>query len=92
MARNGTKWHGLEKSSASQKGLRRRYGVESMDKTPVVLFPKVSNGSKTLPNRPSFMISIGQQRYEVRVLTEITPVRLRAAEVISIDRGTRAAE
>jgi hypothetical protein len=87
VARNGTKWHGSEKSSIPHRDLRRRYVVESMDKTPVVLFPKLSDVSKNLPNRPSFMISIGQQRYEVRVLTEITPARLRVAEVISIDRG-----
>jgi hypothetical protein len=92
VARNGTKWHGSEKSSIPHRDLRRRYVVESMDKKPVVLFPKLSDVSKNLPNRPSFMISIGQQRYEVRVLTEITPARLRVAEVISIDRGTRATE
>ena len=45
---------------------------------------------ETLRGRPSLIISIGRQRFEVRVNTEITPLHHGPAEVIPIDQGTEA--
>lgn len=42
-----------------------------------------------MTRRPSLIISIGRERYEVGVNTEITPLHHQPAEVIPIDQGTR---
>jgi hypothetical protein len=44
--------------------------------------------SNDMTRRPTFIISIGRQRFEIRVNTTITQVRPRPAEVIPIDRDS----
>jgi hypothetical protein len=62
--------------------------VSTMDDK--ILEPFEGNSSTSETRKPSAIISIGSQRFEVRVQAKITPLRRHRAEVILIDRGKKA--